>query len=41
MKHQRVVNGGTESSQISSKRPSFVFGLWTKASQVWKYMRVS
>jgi len=39
MKHQSgscvAVNDGTESSQISSKRSSFVFWRWTKVLRVW------
>jgi len=38
---ESAINGGTRSSQISSKRSSFVFGRWTKVLQVWNNTRVS
>jgi len=33
-----IVNGGTESSQISSKISVFVFRRWTKVLWVWNDM---
>jgi len=33
-----AVNGGTERTQVSSKRSSFVFWRWTKVVRVWNDM---